>query len=67
VVSSAVTPIANDGYDHLLVLCVASENILKAIGHVEELLLTSNFSLKEFGLDIETRRIFQSQFFVIIR
>jgi len=48
-----MTAIANDGYDHLLVFCVASENILKTICHAKEFFLQSNFALKQFRFEMD--------------
>ena len=52
-VTSAMTTVANDGDDHLLVFFVASENFFKAICHGEEFFLQTNFALKQFGFNID--------------
>ena len=65
-VSSAMTAIANDRDDHLLVFCVASENILKAICHVKEFFLQSNFALKQFRFDMDLQIVVQTKFFLIL-
>ncbi len=65
-VSSAMTAIANDGDDHLLVFRVASENILKAICHAKELFLQSNFALKQFGFDMDLQIFVQTKISLIL-
>ena len=62
-VSSAVTHVTADRQDQISVFFVVYQHIFESVGHIEEFLMSSEFALQKFWLEIN---VFLSRAFKVL-